>query len=206
MDTFFKTFFACLIVCLGFFVYKFVLSESYSPDLSISKANPVFSNHNKFDDIKKEDPSDNNLPIEEKIQQNDTPVVQNKFEYNCYFFSGSGKLISAKREFSKPQSLESNIKMLLKGPTIQEERQGIYSEIPKNVELISVTQMSDSVIINLSSAFGQGGGSQSIENRVRQLSKTVKNSVKNKKVYLYIDNKEVEYLGGEGIYIKQPLD
>ena len=96
--------------------------------------------------------------------------------------------------------------MLLKGPTIQESRQGIYSEIPKDVDLISVTQKNDSVIVNLSSAFGQGGGSQSIENRVKQLSKTVKNSVKGKKVYLYIDNKEVEYLGGEGIYIKQPLD
>ena len=96
--------------------------------------------------------------------------------------------------------------MLLKGPTIKESQQGIYSEIPKNVNLISVKQNADSVIINLTSAFGQGGGSQSVENRVKQLSKTVKGRVSNKKVYLYINNKEVEYLGGEGVYIKQPLE
>lgn len=204
MNTFLKTFFICLIICLSFFIYKFVISESYSPDLSTSKDNPVFSNYNKFQQVKEDKPSEN-LPVEEKIQSETIPVVQNKYEYNCFFYSGSGKLVAVKREFSKQQSIENNIKMLLRGPTIQETRQGIYSEIPKDVDLISVTQDKDRVIVNLSSAFGQGGGSQSVENRVVQLSKTVKNMVKNKKVYLYIDNKEVEYLGGEGIYIKQPL-
>ena len=205
MSTFVKTFIVCLVVCLSIFVYKFLMSESYSPDLSISDDNPVFSTGSKYDDVRPDEQADT-LPVEDNLKKDEVPVVKNKYEYTCYFYSGAGKLISTKREFSKPQSLENNIKMLLKGPTIQESRQGIYSEIPKNVDLLSVSEKSDKVIVNLTSAFGQGGGSQSVENRVKQLSMTVKNFAKNKKVYLYIDNQEVEYLGGEGVYIKQPLD
>ncbi|MBR2068816.1 MAG: GerMN domain-containing protein [Candidatus Gastranaerophilales bacterium] len=205
MNTFIKTFIVCLIVALGFFIYKFVISESYSPDLSVSNDNPVFTNTtNRFDKVEKS-PIEK-LPIEEEFEKNQLPEVDNKYEYTCFFYSSTGKLIPVKREFSVKQSLENTIDMLLKGPTITESRQGIYSEIPKNVDLISVNQGQDSIIVNLTSAFGQGGGSQSIENRLKQLSKTIKNRYKDKKIYLYIDNKEVEYLGGEGVYVKQPLD
>ena len=48
--------------------------------------------------------------------------------------------------------------------------------------------------------------SNSIENRVKQISKTVKIHEPSKNIFLYIDGKEVEYLGGDGVYIKQPLD
>jgi len=208
MGTFFKTFIICLIICLSFFIYKFVISESHSPNLSVSKENPVFSSYNKFEDNLKENKKQTpeTLPVEDKINSDEIPTPKNKFVYTCYFYSTGGKLIPVKREFSIEQNLENNIKMLLKGPTILEEKQGIYSEIPKGVDLISSKSDNDSVIINLTSKFGQGGGSQSIENRLKQLSKTVKSRAKGKKVYLYIDNKEVEYLGGEGIYVKQPLD
>ena len=201
MGTFFRTFLCCLVIALGFFVYKFLMSESYSPDLSVSNENPVFSSYNKFDKMQEE--KENTNQQNNEIQPKEDTQ---KFEYTCYFYTSTGKLTAVKREFSIQQSLENTIAMLIKGPTIKEEKQGIYSEIPKNTDVIYVKQNNDSVIVNLTSAFGQGGGSQSVENRVKQISKTVKNRVKNKKVYLYIDNKEVEYLGGEGVYIKQPLE
>ena len=203
MGTFFRTFFCCLIISVSFIAYKYFKSESYNPDLSVNSNNPVYNNYNKFEGVKKQDKE--TLPIEDKMDEIPAEKPQ-KYEYTCYFYSGSGKLVPVKREYTVEQSLENNIEMLLKGPTIKESQQGIYSEIPKNVDLISVKQKPDAIIVNLTSVFGQGGGSQSVENRVKQLSKTVKNRVKNKKVYLYIDNKEVEYLGGEGIYINQPLN
>ena len=89
---------------------------------------------------------------------------------------------------------------------IPETKKGIYSEIPANVDLISVKNFDNKIIVNLSSNFGNGGGSESVENRVKQLSKTIKSYSRNKQIYLYINNKEVEYLGGEGVYIKQPLE
>ncbi len=204
MGTFFKTFLVCLVVAVGFFAYRFFVSESYSPDLSVSESNPVFTSYNKFDEIKKEDNTD--VEAAEENNDNQPKKEVEKYKYTCYFYTSTGKLVPVTREFAIKQNLENTVSMLLKGPTIIESRQGVYSEIPKNTDLISVKHTGDSVIVNLSAAFGQGGGSQSIENRVKQLSKTVKNYAKNKKVYLYIDNKEVEYLGGEGVYIKQPLE
>ena len=204
MNTFLKTFVICLVVAIGFFVYKFVKSESYSPDLSVSGDNPVFTSYNKFDEIKEDD--NDKLPIEKEFDKQIPVETDNKYEYTCYFYSSAGKLIPVKRVFSTKQNLENTISLLIKGPTIAEARQGIYSEIPKNTDVISIKQTPDSVVVNLTSGFGQGGGSQSVENRVKQLSKTVKTNAGTKKVYLYIDNNEVEYLGGEGVYIKQPLD
>ena len=90
---------------------------------------------------------------------------------------------------------------------IPEVKKGIYSEIPANVDLISVNSIKDNgLAVDLSSNFGNGGGTQSIENRVKQLSKTIKSFAPNKSVYLYINGKEVEYLGGDGVFIKQPLE
>ncbi len=203
MNTFFKTFFICMVVCVGFFVYQFLQSESYSPDLSTANDSPVYSNTNKYDKLKKNDSVD--LPVENDINETPAPI-QEKYTYTCYFYSGTGKLVPVKREFATQQSLQNIVAMLLKGPTIKESKQGYYSEIPKNVDLLSIKETKDKIIVNLSSKFGQGGGSESVENRVKQLSKTVKNYVGAKKIYLYIDNKEVEYLGGEGVYITQPLN
>ena len=211
MGTFFKTFFCCLIIALSFLMYKFLKSESYDTNLQVNNENPVYAKYDKYSDLSKnnqnklQENSKNDIDSKTPNSEDKTNSNKEKFEYVCYFYTATGKLVSVKREFSIKQSLENTISMLLSGPTIKETKEGIYTEIPKNVELISVKETPDSVIVNLSAAFGQGGGSQSIENRVSQLSKTVKNRVKNKKVYLYIDNKEVEYLGGEGIYIAQPL-
>ena len=205
MGTFFKTFFFCMLICVGFFVYRFLQSESYSPDLSVTHENPVFGNSNKFDKIKPNEAE--KLPIEQDLASEPTPApAQEKYEYTCYFYSGTGKLVPIKREFSTKQSLQNTVAMLLKGPTIKESKLGYYSEIPKNVDLLYLKESQDKIIVNLSSKFGQGGGTQSVENRVKQLSKTVKSNAGNKKVYLYIDNKEVEYLGGDGVYISQPLN
>ena len=59
-------------------------------------------------------------------------------------------------------------------------------------------------MIDLSSAFEGGGGTESTYTRVRQLIKTAKANT-NLPVYLYINGKQADVIGGEGIMIKQPL-
>ena len=209
MNTFFKTFFVCLIAALGFLFYQYVSSDSYS-GLKLSSNNPVFGIHDDHplkskennetkQDIPKEIKNQTPEPIK---QDNKKPVYYSK----VYFYSNSGKLTLVKREFQNPVGLSKALNILLRGPVISESKNGYYSEIPPNVDLISVQNQNNKVIVNLSSNFGNGGGSQSIENRVKQLSKTVKLYAPNKSVYLYIDGTQVEYLGGDGVYIKQPLD
>ena len=210
MGIFIKTFILCFILTLGYLVYMFVGNESFTPNLELSDTNPIFS-------ISKTKPYEDDLKpaeVETTIEEvPDTTIedsapareVSKKHTHTCYFYSTGGKLIPIKREVEAPLTLENTIYLLLKGPLIAESKKGIYSEIPPNVDLINVQKKDDSIIVNLTSNFGIGGGSESIENRLSQLAKTVKSAQPGKKVYLYINGKEVEYLGGEGVYIKQPL-
>ena len=192
MSTFFKTFFICLVATFSFLVYQFVSNESYTPELKVSKNNPVFTKSTVQEPIQA-----NKLNKKNDIQ---------KYEYSFWFYSNSGKLISLKREYAVKQDIVNIIQTLLRGPTILEERKGIYSEIPKNTKLLSIKQENNSVIVDLSEEFSSGGGTDSLEHRLKQLSKTIKNVSGNKQVYLYIEGKRVEYLGGEGVYVKQPIE
>ena len=197
MNTFLKTFFLCLVLSLAFLGYKLLGHDSYNNDLSVSNNSLVFGLHPEKK-VQQETSKD--------ITSSQTPVSDKKFEHVCYFFAPSGKLIKATRELSFAPSVEHSIALLLKGPYIAETKKGIYSEIPNGVDLIDIKRNGQSLIVNLSSNFGNGGGTQSVNNRVSQLSKTIKHLEPNSNIYLHIEGKEVEYLGGDGVYIKQPLD
>ncbi len=197
MGTFLKTFFFCLILSLAFLGYKLLGNDSYNADLFVSQNSSVFGLHPDEPEKKKDDTPSEKEPVKTK---------NNKYEHICYFYSQGGKLQKATRELSFEPSVEHAVTLLLKGPYIAETKKGIYSEIPVNVDLIDIKRQNNSIIVNLSSNFGNGGGTQSVNNRIAQLSKTVKSLEPNKKVYLYIEGKEVEYLGGDGVYVKQPLD
>ncbi len=94
---------------------------------------------------------------------------------------------------------------LLKGPSETEQGNGYSSEIPQGTKLLSVTQAKDSIQINLSPEFTSGGGSNSMLQRLRQLSKTLVSASHKKPVYLKVDGQQVEVLGGEGLSVPQPL-
>lgn len=208
MSAFFKTFFFCLVISLAFLGYKILGGDSYNKDLTISKNSSVFGVHPSNKDDKVQDTQTTPIEQQEKPQK-EKPQVQNqnkKYDHICYFYSQGGKLTKVKRELIMTPSVEHAVTILLKGPSIAEAKSGMFSEIPSGVDLIDIKKDKNSIIINLTSNFGNGGGTQSVNNRVAQLSKTVKYLEPNKKIYLYIDGKEVEYLGGDGVYIKQPLD
>lgn len=103
------------------------------------------------------------------------------------------------------EKIEFAVKSLLKGPDLIEKTAGAYSEIPQSTKLLSVKHSSNKVIIDLSSDFQYGGGTDSIYSRMMQLIKTSSANSDGKKVYLYLDGKQVNTLGGEGIMISQPL-
>ena len=82
---------------------------------------------------------------------------------------------------------------------------GAYSEVPQNTKLLKIKQNGDKIVIDLSSDFQYGGGTDSIYSRMMQLIKTSITNTENKKIYLYLDGKQVNVIGGEGIMITQPL-
>lgn len=109
-----------------------------------------------------------------------------------------------KQDWVRMSDVEFAVIYLLKGPDSSEKSNNIYSEIPQSTKLLYVKEMPKKIIINLSSDFEFGGGGDSLYKRMYQLIKTV-NKNTSKPVYLYIDGKQANVIGGEGLMLKQPL-
>lgn len=136
--------------------------------------------------------------------------VNEKQSVSVYFLAldanDNGIFKKVSREYtSKEGKLEFALKELLKGPNLMEKSLGAYSEIPKTTKLLNVKYSGNNIIIDLSSDFQYGGGTDSIYSRMMQLIKTAINNTNNKKIYLHLDGKQVKFIGGEGIMISQPL-
>lgn len=151
--------------------------------------------------------------VQEPVQQNEEEDANTIKTYVNVYFIGQN---SNKEEVYKVvkrvyHSAEDGTKIkyaitnLLQGPTKKEQAKGIYSEIPQGTKLVSIEEKPNKVIVNLSGNFEQGGGTDGLYKRLYQLIKTAnKNTTLD--VYLYIDGKQAEIIGGEGIMINQPLN
>ncbi len=136
---------------------------------------------------------------------------ENAKQYVSVYFlyvKPNGENVFAKIQRELPENenrLPYAIKELLKGPNADELSKKYYSEIPNGTKSLSIMENNDKVIINLSSDFQYGGGSDSLYSRVQQLLKTVVANTSSKNVYLYLDGQQADVIGGEGLMIKQPL-
>ena len=97
------------------------------------------------------------------------------------------------------------IKELVSAPTKWEKSKGYTSEIPAGTKILSIRESSNSILIDLSSNFESGGGAESTYTRIKQIIKTA-NTNSSTPTYLYINGKQANVIGGEGIMIKQPLN
>ncbi len=146
-----------------------------------------------------------NLP---EIKQSMKEEVKTQIQVYFVTLDNSGKIkfeTSKKQIDSKDNKLDSAVKFLLSGPTYSDKTRGIYSEIPKGTKLLGLQSKGKNIIINVSSDFQYGGGTDSTYARMKQLIKTVLPYTNGKNVYLYIDGKQADVIGGEGIMISQPL-
>ena len=160
--------------------------------------------------------TDNTKPVEVDTQKEIKQIAKEENmktnEMLIVYFIQAGK--NGNTTFSKTikpitsgqDKLKLAMETLLKGPTQAQKLNGIYSEIPSNTKLISVKEANGKIIINLSSDFQYGGGADSLYNRVKQIIKTSVANSNGKPVYLYLNGKQVNTIGGEGIMINQPLN
>ncbi|MCC5619231.1 GerMN domain-containing protein [Nostoc sp. CHAB 5836] len=99
------------------------------------------------------------------------------------------------------QPLEAAFQSLLAGPT-----EGTDSTtIPKGTKLLGLKAENDEVHVNLSEDFTKGGGSTSMMGRVGQIVYTATTLNPKAKVYIDVDGKPLDVLGGEGVELQQPL-
>ncbi|GAA6622160.1 GerMN domain-containing protein [Scytonema sp. NUACC26] len=99
------------------------------------------------------------------------------------------------------QVLEAAFSKLLAGPT---EGTG-STTIPTGTKLLGVKVADDGVHVNLSEDFTTGGGSSSMMGRVGQVVYTATSLNPNAKVYIEVNGKQLDVLGGEGLELEQPL-
>ncbi len=171
-----------------------------------------FFSDGKFDinrrpyDVPEQNISDNpQINDNELNEENNKPQVRN---IKIYVTDSTGNLrsVSRKCDVSAEKScFEYAIKELLKAPTKWEKSKGLSSEIPADTRILSIREGEKNVLIDLSPAFESGGGAESIYIRLSQLIKTARANT-NLPVYLYINGKQADVIGGEGIMIKQPLN
>ncbi|MBR6163057.1 GerMN domain-containing protein [bacterium] len=150
----------------------------------------------KKPEVKKAEKSENKSKIEKDIKiyyltldKNSNPIYKPILRANL----------------GKESRLEYSIRELLKGPDLLEKSKGTYSEIPSATKLLSITETEKTAIINLSDDFELGGGTDSIYSRLMQIIKTSLANAQGRKVYLHINGKQADFVGGEGIMVTQPL-
>jgi spore germination protein GerM len=84
-------------------------------------------------------------------------------------------------------------------------RPGLYSAIPPQTKVLAFTIKDKNIQLNLSKEFTSGGGSASMIGRVVQVLYTSTSIDHDAKLFLSIEGKPLNYLGGEGLEIQQPI-
>ena len=181
----------CLILITMIYLY-FSFFRSYQNtglDIDSRSNNEIVQNENNEN-------NENELPKKHEIKNVKIFVTDEK-----------GNLRSVNREcdLSKETScFKFAIKELIIGPTKWEKSKGLSSEVPSSTKILSIRESANNILVDLSGNFESGGGAESLYIRIHQLIKTVQANTK-LPVYLYLNGKQADVIGGEGIMIKQPL-
>jgi spore germination protein GerM len=166
-----------------------------------------FFSENSFNIGKNDNPPQEEIISEEQKQEDEENLNQESKIVKVFVTDSKGNLRSVNRKckVSEEKScFEFAIKELISAPTKWEKSKGLSSEIPSGTKILSIREGSNNILIDLSSTFESGGGAESTYIRVHQLIKTANANTK-LPVYLYINGKQADVIGGEGIMIKQPL-
>lgn len=97
--------------------------------------------------------------------------------------------------------LETAFNDLLAGP----KNATVSTTIPEGTKLRGLKMEQNGIHINLSEEFSTGGGSAAMTGRVAQVIYTATSLQPSAQVWIEVEGKPLEVLGGEGLELEQPL-
>ncbi len=208
----FSRFVIFIVVCLGlWWGYDNFLADKFPiPEIKGLETRHLTDDIEPKEQVK-EETLEPQTAEQEDIEQEKEINEQKQADLYIYVYmlttdkNGNQFLKPVKRPLKAGEDkLSTAIKLLIAGPNGAEKTSGVYTEVPANTHLNSITAYDSKIIIDMAGSFAYGGGSDSLYSRLRQLIKTVlANS--DKPVYLYLDGKQANVVGGEGITVSQPL-
>jgi spore germination protein GerM len=148
----------------------------------------------------------NPVNIEETPNIPDNPSIPSQTEkVQVYWLDDDLKLVATSVTLEKAdneeKSLENTFQVLLAG-----NPQGSNgTTIPDGTKLLNLNLKEDGIHVDLSSEFVSGGGSASMTGRLGQIIYTATTLNPNANVWINVDGKPLEVLGGEGLMVDQPM-
>lgn len=141
------------------------------------------------------------------VQQPTSPQVVQSTTAQIYLLRDTGKNLEL---VSKPIEVNTNqpksvLEAAFQGLLTESEDAKVSSTIPEGTKLRSLRVQDDGIHIDLSQEFTTGGGSASMSGRLAQVIYTATTLDANANVWIEVEGKPLELLGGEGLEITQPM-
>ena len=109
--------------------------------------------------------------------------------------------VSKQIETREKLPLREALEMLFAGPNPEEKAQGLSSNTPLTTKLLNVEIKNNIAYLDFSEEIESGGGTSSMEGRLREIVYTATQFPEIEKVRFLIDGKEIRVFSGEGITI-----
>jgi len=141
------------------------------------------------------------------VQQPTSPQAGQSTTAQIYLLRDTGRNLEL---VPKPIEVNTNqpnsvLEAAFQGLLTESEDAKISSTIPEGTKLRSLRVQDDGIHVDLSQEFTTGGGSASMSGRLAQVIYTATTLDANANVWIEVEGKPLELLGGEGLVITQPM-
>ncbi len=123
---------------------------------------------------------------------------------SVYFLRGEKLGVADRRVPMTKGVAAAALRELCAGPTDEERDAGLGTTIPDGTELLGVAIRDGVAFVDLTSAYGSGGGSLSMMGRIAQVVYTLTQFPTVDAVSFSLDGQPITELGGEGVAVSPP--